>query len=194
MIVSNDIQVKKDKYSVKNVIEILIVLIVCLIFIAVTYLFSALVINAQLNPLSNSPLHYYYYYVGVLVFALLSSFRLKAVWNGIEIDYEEQTLEFPGGGLSANDILDYIKPSYLLQFFTRKKINLDNLTSMSMESEETKRWNKASSSWTYTYKYFIKFSGTFGAAYVKFNNEGKCSEIYSAIRQVNRMGDPIFRA
>lgn len=40
--------------------------------------------------------------------------------------------------------------------------------------------------------YAVTINGNFGAASVRFDDQGKCEEVYSAIRQMNRMGDPIF--
>ena len=122
------------------------------------------------------------------------SFRMKAVWEGVKLDLNERTIEFSGGGVSANDMIDYIKPSFLLQYFTRFRINLDEVSQMNMDSITTQRWDKGLNRWIYDTTYYIKFSGTFGAASVTFLSEGKCRELYTAIRQLNEMGDPIFMA
>src|ERR1700677_4683168 len=50
------------------------------------------------------------------IFAFL---RLKAVMGGVVFRSAEYTMEFPGGGVSANDVADIIRPSYLLQAFLR---------------------------------------------------------------------------
>ena len=54
--------------------------------------------------------------------------RPKAIWNGAEVNYGTRTLEFPGGGIDANNPLDYLNPNFLLQLFRRSKISLDEIT------------------------------------------------------------------
>lgn len=128
------------------------------------------------------------------VLLVSSSFRLKAILGGVKLDLAKRTIEFGGGGVEANEISDYIKPQFLLQYFIRYRINLDEISQLMIDEKTKMHYNKQTGNWNSSTKYYIKLTGTFGAASVPFNSEGKCRELYTAIRQLNEMGDPIFMA
>ena len=79
---------------------------------------------------------------------------------------------------------DYVSLDYLLQFFKRTKVELDDISYMSrgIKTEE------------HTTNYSVNISGSFGAAKITFKDREKRDELYSAIRQLNNMGEPIFHA
>lgn len=124
------------------------------------------------------------------VLFLVILFRLKALWGGVKVDMDNATLEFPGGGVSANDFIDYFKPTFLLQYFMRYTIKIDEIRELYQRTEE--RVERSNVGSRIKYQYAIAINGSFGAATIWFSNEGKCDEIYSAIRQINNMGEPIF--
>lgn len=131
----------------------------------------------------------------ILIFNLLllgASCRLKAIWDGVKLDLEEGTIEFPGGGVAANDMSDYIKLDFLLQYLKRTRVYLDQVSYMVMDSKTSRTWSKDSGQYYESTKYYIRLSGTFGAASIPFLSEGKRNELYTAIRQLNRMGEPVF--
>lgn len=117
-------------------------------------------------------------------------FRLKALWGGVKVDLDNSTLEFPGGSMSANDFIDYFKPSFLFQYFMRYTININDIRELYQKTERSVE--KSNVGDKINYQYAIAINGSFGAASIWFSNEGKCDEIYSAIRQINNMGEPIF--
>jgi hypothetical protein len=121
---------------------------------------------------------------------VIISLRLHAIWKGIELDIENRMMSFPGGEIEANDFADYFKLDYLLQYFKRYEISLDEISQIRTENititnHDTNRENT-------TYK--ISFVGTFGAASVNFSNGGKRDQIYTAIRELNQMGTPYVKA
>ncbi|MFA6567370.1 MAG: hypothetical protein WCS96_04090 [Victivallales bacterium] len=106
---------------------------------------------------------------------------------------KNDSLSFPGGGIAANDIKDYIKLNFILQFFKRTTIKLSGISEIKAEDiRTTKKDGHGNVSISYTY--YIRFVGKFGAARIKFANEGKRDELYNVIRQANKMGLPIFDA
>jgi hypothetical protein len=115
--------------------------------------------------------------------------RVRAIWNGIEINYDNYTLSVPGGGISANSVFDYINPIFLLQYFLRKRINLEDIKSInkSFNSRISKEGN-------ISYTYLISIIGKFGGITLEYSNENKRDEIFSLIREVNRMGTPFTRS
>ena len=128
------------------------------------------------------------------VFLLMTAYRLKAIWGGNVLNLQKRTLEFAGGGVAANEMSDYINLNYLLQSFKRSQINLDDIGHMEVTEYTKKTWNKITKSYNTHISYSITLSGPFGAASIPFSSQGKCNEMYSAIRQLNKMGSPIVRA
>jgi len=119
-------------------------------------------------------------------------FRLKALWSGVKVNLDAATIEFPGGSVSANDFIDYFLPKFLFQYFLRTTLDLNSIRQLSTSVKRDITTNNGN---VKVYERFaININGSFGAASVWFDSEGKRDEIYSAIRQLNRMGDAIFRA
>ena len=115
--------------------------------------------------------------------------RVRAIWNGVEINYDKNTLSLPGGGISANSIFNYINPLFLLQYFFRKKINISEIKSInaSNSSRITKDGN-------IIYTYLISIIGKFGGITLNYSDENKRDELFSLIREINRMGTPFMRS
>lgn len=127
-----------------------------------------------------------------LPLSLLVFLRLKAILGGVVVNNTQRTLSFPGGGISANGLGDYFKPSFLFQYFARKTINLDEISSLQKETIKT---TKREDGRTYQrYTHYVSYAGRFGAAKIKFSSEGKRDELYASIRQSNNMGEPFVRA
>jgi len=133
------------------------------------------------------------YTIGVIsvnVLALLVLLRLRAIWGGVKVDPENKTVEFPGGNISADDFIDYFRPSWLFQYFLRKTITFSEIREIYQETKRSTR--EVNGRIKVSHQYGLAINGSFGAAVIWFNNEGKCDQIFSAIRQLNNMGEPIF--
>ena len=120
-------------------------------------------------------------------FPLLLYYRANA--PGIVIDFQRRTLSFPGGNVSPNGVLDFLRPSFLLQSFHRYTIDVSDIRQINVRQVRRQGRSRRGVEPSYA----IWFNGSFGAAQVEFSNRGKCEEICSAIRQVNGMGTPIIR-
>lgn len=118
---------------------------------------------------------------------LLLYYRANA--HGIVIDFNRRTLSFPGGNVAPNGVLDFLRPSFLLQAFRRYTIDVSDIRQINVRQVRRPGAPRRTSAPAYA----IWFNGSFGAARVEFSNRGKCEEICSAIRQVNGMGTPIIR-
>jgi len=135
----------------------------------------------------------------LILFGIFMFFVNNARKSGVIIDTNNNTLTFPAYGLAANGFLDVISPKYWLKRgFGRMSVPLDDLNQLSSDSTTEKKWDKTSESWTYTYSYFVRFSGTFGNAYLRYGdmNNGqsgqqKCMELLGLLRQVTNMGIPV---
>lgn len=125
----------------------------------------------------------------IVVIFVVFFLRVRVIWNGVEIDYDNNTLSLPGGGISANSVFNYINPIFLLQYFFRKKININEIKSIneSFSSKITKDGN-------IIYTYFISIVGKFGGITLKYSDENKRDELFSLIREINRMGTPFMRS
>lgn len=128
--------------------------------------------------------------IGLTTLAILIFLRLRAIWNGVKVDPENRTVEFPGGNIAADDFIDYFRPSWLFQYFLRKTIQLEEIREIYQETKRSAR--EVNGRIKVSHQYGLAINGSFGAAVIWFNNEGKCDQIFSAIRQLNNMGDPIF--
>jgi len=107
------------------------------------------------------------------IIPLLMSFKLAANWNGTEFNLSDRTVEFPGGNAKANDVIDYVKPSFWFQALTRHAVDLDSITHTEYANEG------------------VRISGTFGTTVIPMNDSGKCDQIMSALVSMNQMGSPV---
>lgn len=114
----------------------------------------------------------------------------KANMGGIVLDLKNDILEFPGGGVAANDITDYIKPDFLMQIFKRHQVPISAIREITSYEEHTRKRDKDGRV-TDTFTPYIKFNGDFGAVSIRFASEGKRDELYSILREVNEMGIPV---
>jgi ammonia channel protein AmtB len=175
---------KDGIYKITDASAVLMCLLVYLFWLVIAFIFNGIMLEKGSY--------------GILIilngFLLLTAYRLKAIWGGNVLNLQQRTLEFAGGGISANEMSDYINLNYLLQFFKRSRINIDDIGHMEVTEYTTKTWNKTTQSYNTRISYSISISGPFGAVSIPFSNQGKCNEMYSAIRQLNKMGSPIVRA
>jgi|GEM_PF-2764218 len=118
-------------------------------------------------------------------------YRLLAVWHGVEIDFARKTLSFPGGGMVANDLIDYVRPSFFLQYFNRITVDLSHIHQIGISTRTKLKWNKGSEKYDRSKIHILEISGSFGNAYVKFKQEQKCQQAYSSIATYNSMGEPV---
>lgn len=132
-----------------------------------------------------------WYVVGSNLLAIITFLRLRALWGGTKLDIGDRTIQIPGGNISANDFVDYFKPSFLFQHFLRFTFNLDDVRQISQSTKVKTITRNGIKERSYTYA--LNMSGTFGAASVWFKNEGKCDELFSAVRELNDMGEPFLR-
>ena len=135
-----------------------------------------------------------------LIFAVLGIllelalfFYYKANQHGVVIDFKAGTMAFPGGHVAANEVTDYFKLKFLFQAFTRYTIRTTEIRQINFEKVKNRSVDPKTKKVNVRYSYLPRFNGSFGAASIRFNNQGKCEEITSAIRQINGMGSPIIR-
>ncbi|MDR0665080.1 MAG: hypothetical protein LBF86_06130 [Helicobacteraceae bacterium] len=119
-----------------------------------------------------------------LFFAAFSVLIARARLSGVILYLRDDILEFPGGGIAANNILDYFRPSFLLQAFKRSRVRISEIRDITRYDKIYKSANKNT-------VYYIKFNGNFGAANINFITEGKRDELYSILTEINGMGTPI---
>ena len=132
------------------------------------------------------------FFLGLLIeFALV--FYYKANRNGVVIDFTAGTMAFPGGHVAANEVTDYFKLKFIFQVFTRYTIRTTEIRQINFEKVKNRSVDPKTKKVDVSYSYLLRFNGSFGAASISFDNQGKCEEITSAIRQINGMGSPIIR-
>ena len=128
-----------------------------------------------------------------LLIELALVFYYKANRNGVVIDFKAGTMAFPGGHVAANEVTDYFKLKFLFQAFTRYTIRTTEIRQINFQKVKNRSVHPKSKKVDVRYSYLLRFNGSFGAASISFDNQGKCEEITSAIRQINGMGSPIIR-
>ena len=148
--------------------------------LALMMVFSVWGFGMGIEPIRNV----WWLFFIMTVLAIPVAFRLKAIWNGIVLDLNKGTMEFPGGGIAANDFLDYLRPRFLLQLFCRESININGIQEIGKKS----RGNYDSP------EYLITIAGDHGAVNVSFADEGKRNELFNVIRNINNMGTPVFNS
>lgn len=174
-----------EKFQVRDTFHILVVSSMAIL----VYGFS---IMSLLKSRSTSGI-----LIGGVLFMIVLAFivaRVRAIWNGVEFDLSERIISFPGGGLNANSISDYFNPKFLLQYFQRIIIDIDDLQGI----RKSKKWAKTLRGIFFS-KYSDKevligvlhLSGSFGDAYVKFESVQKCNQAYTNLAYHLKMGEPV---
>lgn len=168
-------------FVVKDINHILIligVFIFCIV--GVIYCVSRIGGNETKEMLSTLPF--------IVILGFFVYLRLRAVLPGTIVNLSKDTVSFNGGGISANNLTDYLSPSFLFQFFRREEIKLSSIRQIIADQKTT-----ISKKGVPITKYFLRFNGKFGSVSLKFQNEHKRDELYSLIRSANEMGSPIVR-
>ncbi|MDL2210293.1 hypothetical protein LJC26_05770 [Desulfovibrio sp. OttesenSCG-928-O18] len=116
--------------------------------------------------------------------------------GGYVIDVENDVLVFPGGGVEAESWLSYFNPMYWLQGFRRHSVPLSEIREI--DAYRDTRTNTYTDSKGKTHRKTTKtdvleINGDFGAVRFSFMSKGKRDQLYSAIVQINEMGDPILK-
>lgn len=133
---------------------------------------------------------------GALIFGLIpfgiTVVMFKAQNEGFVIDPENDLFTYPGGK-AADDITDYINPTWLLQKLglKRESIQLSAITGISCEDITTQQWNKTLNAYQTIEKHSISFEGTFGSIRNSFSSRGKRDQLYNLLSQTLKMGDPV---
>lgn len=179
--INQDIYVIKDPASQLGLIVIMVVVGMITLY-AIIATFKALIGGTIAHLMGGV-----FWIVILLGIMGLSALRYSAISGGTEINLINRTMSFPGGGISANDVTNYINLEFLFQLFNRTTIDLDAISEIKRKTEKF-----TSKNGTTCCGYYIEFVGTFGAAYLMFDNEGKRDELFNAIRQINKMGTPLF--
>lgn len=114
----------------------------------------------------------------------IASFRLKVIYGGIKIDINNDTLSFPGGGISFNSIEETI--SNLHQFFRRYTHKISSIQYIKTVDKKT-----ISKKGEISYTYILTFTSVQNTVNLKFSSSAKRDQVYSLIVNINDMGAPI---
>ncbi len=125
--------------------------------------------------------------LAALVLALPFLFHLMALFGGVVLDVENDSLSFAGGGISPSGPGDFFRADFLLQPFRRYEIGLSEIRNI--KATDTRYYDKVSRE--VKYWHHISFNGDFGAVSLRFVDENKRDQLYAAIREANRMGSPV---
>jgi TM2 domain-containing membrane protein YozV len=129
--------------------------------------------------------------IGGLVLALICYFLLTAQWSGIIIDLKDGTIQFPGGGIAADSVPDYVRPSWLFQHFLRFSQDLEDLQSVEGYSKvKLLRVGDYSNAYL-VYKLRIVFTNMVVTTNFA-GNSAKRDQIQILLMQVLKMGDPVL--
>ena len=130
-----------------------------------------------------------------ILFAVMFGATFMVEKEGYVIDVENGTLTFPGGGIEAESWLSYFSSAYLFQYYKRHQIRLSEIREIESYIEDTSdeytdsQGRKRTRTRT-TNK--LDMCGHFGAISFNFASKGKMDQLYSAIVQLNKMGNPII--
>lgn len=168
---------KDTIYRVRDTLGLLLTVLFIVVLAPVDFYFNA-------RFFAGAPVGFMFTVITLVLWFL--ALRLKALWDGIELNLDKGTMSFPGGQISANSLSDYINPVFWFQSLTRFTIDIEQIGQISTSLRFNQKANVTG--------YVINFVGTFGAASVTFREQGKRDEIYNAIRQINKMGTPYVKA
>lgn len=136
----------------------------------------------------NNILDFIYAQVYILIPTLLL-LRVAQVRNeGVLVDQTNDTIEYYGGGISPDSVLDYINPMFWFQIFLRHNLKISEITQISEYSIRIVEGGQV------RYRHGLSVQGIFpsGTANIVFGDEGRRDQLYNAIRSINRMGNPII--
>ena len=128
----------------------------------------------------------------LLLISLIAFIRMIINAKGIVINVPDNKLTFPGGGIDANSWFDYLKPSFIFQYFERKSIPLDEIRYI-QEFTNTTHYTDSKGRRRAKKHKMLEISGNFGAVTFEFYSKGKMDQLYSAIINLNKMGIPVSR-
>jgi hypothetical protein len=131
----------------------------------------------------------------------------------VEVDRENGIMTYPGGGIALNNVIDLVRPRYVLQYLLRFRVKLhdirmlerhdavykdrpaptgDPLPDAPYQPEKDAVGIALTNVLGHAYgdRSYIRFNGSFGAVKLKIAR-AKRDELYSLIRQSVGMGIPI---
>jgi len=165
--------------------------ITSLIFVVISSLFTYDMIQ-ELYMLNLEKTLTYVVFL-IITFFLLAKFMIHR--KGFVIDGEKDTLEFPGGGLEANDVSGVFN---IARFFRRNSVTLSQIEQIGIHTI-TDRELEGSFANTLPPivrdmlcpKHLLLANGNFGTLKLNFYSKGKRDLLYTAIVQINEMGTPV---
>lgn len=113
----------------------------------------------------------------------------RASWEGIVVDETAGTVELPGGGISANSVLEMLGPAYWLQIVRRLKLPLQQINHIRRMTTTAKQ--KGGQRMKHHY---VSVQGSFGSVRVHFFSEGKRDQAFALLREVCHAGSPYSRS
>lgn len=125
-----------------------------------------------------------YFFIAIGIVNLLL-FRVNA--KGYVIDTENGMLEFPGGGIKAQNWTSHFTPLYLFQEFMRHKIALAEIREIHppLNMRQTVYGNGRSRA---SVPSRIELNGDFGAVSFSFRSKEKRDELYLALVRIHHIG------
>ncbi|MBH9552260.1 hypothetical protein [Inhella gelatinilytica] len=125
-----------------------------------------------------------------LVINSLLMYRIRALLPGVRLDLELGEISFPGGGLAANGVFDYVRPKFWMQYLDRIVIKTDQVTQIGLDA----RWKKVPflgdkdgerRVWT------LRLDGDFGSTGIDFSNKKKAEQAYGQLAAYLEAGSPV---
>ena len=164
---------------------------------ATSGIFSAFIVNIIMFVSEYYLLHSSYWFIGIILFILqiIMFFELLVSLKGTTIDTNNRTMTFAARGLSANTVLQSLSPFWLFRMlFGMVTIDLDSLNDLEYDSETKFSYDENEKMQSKT-AYYVRFSGGFGSAYIKFvggvEAKQKSMQLFGLIRSSTGMGVPI---
>ncbi len=121
---------------------------------------------------------------------LLFVLAARASWNGVVVDTAAGTAEFPGGGISANNVFELLSPSWLFQIARRQRIALKQINHIRRITERAPQQRRGHR----VRLHYLSVQGSFGAIRVHFISEGKRDQAFALLREVCHAGAPVTRS
>jgi hypothetical protein len=118
----------------------------------------------------------------------LTGLATRASLQGVVISEVDGSVEIPGGGVSANEVTQWLSPKFVLQIAFRHRIALDAIRNVRRITRMEGRGKSRGRG------HYLTLQGTFGAASVRFFDEGKRDQAFAMLREACGVGEPVTRS
>lgn len=130
----------------------------------------------------------------VCLATLLVLLLIRVRMPGIVIDPESDRFSFYGGYIAANEITDYLRPAWFLQWFRRYESKVSEITQIQRDTQSSVVSTGSQvkgNQFKVVKRHSVTVLGDWGVAKFRFKSGAKADQLYNSLRYHNQMGIPV---